>query len=198
MSALTLLHDSQPPWLLAASVGATVLLWLGFQTLGFPGRLRKGFQAEDVKSPEKRFGYSPAELASFAEKIGPKRLGEYRRGLVWDLLFAVLLGAFLLLLIDGIFIRSLDASQGRAWWLLWLPALYAICDVGEDLLLRAAINPANIKPPDPGPNAKASLVSSGAASRASKLTRMKFLFVGASILVLVAGAVNLALFGPRA
>lgn len=196
MSALTLLQYSPSPWVIVATVGSTVLLWIGFQTLGLPGRLRRQFPERDAKTPEKRMGYTPRAVVSFARALGDNGLALYRRELRWDPLFAVLLGAFLLILMEGVFIPSESASGGWASWLLWLPIAYAACDVCEDLLLQAALRPSSLVVLRSTLSEKVSRVPAFTVWIASAFTVMKFLFVGVSGIVLVWGGVNLARLGP--
>jgi hypothetical protein len=182
----------QPAWLIAADVGVAVMLVLVFGPLGLPGRIKFLYKAE-LPEVDWLHRYSRTSLEGFARKVGRKGLVTYRRALGWDVLFALLLAGALVAVIDGLLARSLDRGQELLRWAVWIPAMYALFDVAEDAALLRVTNGSNLSwnGEVPDLHADGSLVWMAGA-----FTSLKFVFVGISLLSVVAGAVSLALFGP--
>lgn len=187
----------QPAWLVAAIFCTAIMLVLIFGPLGLPGRLASEYGA---RAPETSWGhlalhgtYSPASIEGFARKAKTRGMRMYRRALRWDLLFALLFSASLISLIDGLLVRSLDASQSAFRWVVWTPIVYLMADVAEDMLLLRLTSPANLTWADQTPTFRP---GARILSVTEACTWFKYVFVLLSLgLVLVGGAL-LATFGP--
>lgn len=182
----------QPPWLVAANIGVALMLVLIFGPLGLPGRIKFLYKT-GLPEVDWLHLYSRTSLEEFARKVGRDGLLTYRRALAWDILFAVLLTASLVTLIDGLLARSLDGNQELLRWAVWTPAMYAFFDIAEDAVLLRATNGRSLTWNGEVPNLQ---VDDRVVGVAGVFTRLKFVFIGLSLLLVVVGAVSLAMFGP--
>ena len=182
----------QPAWLVVANVGTAIMLAVIFGPCGLPGRINHLYKA---KLPEVDWlhRYSRASLEGFAGRVGHSGFLTYRRALAWDILFAILLGASLVALIDGLLGRSLDSDQELLRWAVWTPAMYVFFDIAEDAALLRVMERKSLIWNGEKPHLQ---VADGSVRAAGVLTSLKFVFVGLSLVFVVVGAVSLALFGP--
>lgn len=180
----------QPPWLVAAMAGTAVMLVLIFGPLGLPGRIKFLYK---VRLPETRWSYSHRSIEEFASKTKEQGIRTYRRQLRWDILFALLFSASLVALIDALWGRSLDADQAGFRWVVWIPAVYAVFDLAEDVVLLIATGDKNLSWPGDVPSLRA---GAGLVATGRIFTRLKWVSVGVALFWVVVGGVSLTLFGP--
>ncbi len=172
---------AQAPWVSVTSVAFAVALAVGWIQFGLPGRLRREYK---TAVPEARTNYSPESVNKFLAWIGTRGIALYRLELGWDILFAISFGGLLTLAARGLLLPHIH--DGSRWRLvLWVPALYAVLDVLEDLLLLYAVP----WPPDNGKPIPE--VSRGVVSLARWVTRGKYVSVVTSgALILVGGGLQ--------
>jgi membrane protease YdiL (CAAX protease family) len=129
-------------------------------------------------------GYSTKDVQNFVNSIGKSA---YRSQLIWDMVFALLYGAGLVVVVDGTFGWALKPS-GRLVLLAFIPLAVVVADLLEDALLLGVIHSSGNKNWEaPGRLTKF----------ASWVTRTKFALTAASILLIVAGGVALGIKGSR-
>jgi hypothetical protein len=159
----------------------TLLLAAAFIGFGPPGVL-KSRTGKPVPEASPR-GYIPEDLVWFGQHAGR---GPYRAELRWDMVFTLLYGAGLIAVVNGTFGWALRPAC-RLFVLGLVPFAVVAFDLLEDALLLVVTGPE--EPKDWG-------ARKGLVAFARVVTVAKFALVGLSILLVVAGAIALALLGP--
>lgn len=167
-------------WAAIGTLAASAL----FLGLGPPAALKRvaGNPPERIRLVRR---YSSEDVAGYLGDPGGKARTLYRLQLQWDLLFLLVYGWGLAFVVDGTFVRSF-ADTGLVRWALLAPAVAAVADLVEDVLLLSVVSR------EPGPDERFGV----RVTIASIFTLVKWWLVLATLLLIVAGLIILAFFGP--
>lgn len=130
---------TQAGWFTLACLVFAVLLFIGFVTLGYPGRIARTFAAT---LPEFHFPYGKDCFGAFVHRLGKQGLDLYRKQLAWDALFATLFAIPFVALLDAVWAGSLEphALLEPLRVLVFLPLLSLVSDLLEDVLLLRTLS----------------------------------------------------------
>ncbi|MEO8425162.1 MAG: hypothetical protein ABI595_14795 [Actinomycetota bacterium] len=181
---MNLLHAHVHPWVTVAAGAAALALALMFLTGGYASVLRRraGRPVPEGR-PTKR--YDANAVLQFIKDVGNSGWHVYRMQLIWDVVFAILLGVAGVVLADGIL--GLLLGPDSPWrFLSFLPALAGLADVAEDLLLLYGV----------GKVPAAALPHPGSVATAWGFTIAKFALHFAWLALVVVAAQRLIVLGP--
>ncbi len=158
---LPVLTKAVPVEVIVSVVCFAILIFIGFVPLGLPGRIKARF---GLRIPEAG-PYSLGRVNGFVGRLGRDGLSMYRRQLVWDVMFAALLGLSLYFLT----LQAWAPVWGRGSHLPYLvgliPLAYVAFDVAEDVTLLIAVRLSNLCLPPPPPFPPLDLDLSGPVRR---------------------------------
>lgn len=142
---LPVLKKAVPVEVIVGVVCFAALIFIGFVPLGLPGRIKARF---GLRIPEAG-PYSLGRVNGFVDRLGRDGLSMYRRQLVWDVMFAALLGLSLYFLTLQAWAPVWGRGSGLPYLIGLIPLAYVAFDVAEDVTLLIAVRLSNLCLPPP-------------------------------------------------
>lgn len=185
---------SQAGWFTTLCVIAAVVLYVGFVSIGYPGRIARMYS---VKIPEARPFNTIRAFKAFLGHVGEDGVRLYRQQLAWDIVFAVLFAPPMVAILDATWAANLG---NRSWLriLIFVPLIMLVADVLEDVLLLRMTSKGHIKIANVADGKHEAIVKEphveirtlGTFAAAQAMTVIKFVSVAAALGLILGGCVR--------